>query len=149
MGTYIGPPVFNSGEGGDTTPPSRCLTRYGRETSNGYPALGTCTSLRYHFYNSTCPHRCINESLLVLNQLGNYYGRYTNCWQLVHWVYWLKGRCCSSLNVVEKADRRITEVKSCALGPVIVMTTVETRVYWRRGRQVFAIWVSERERCQS
>ena len=70
--------MFNSGAGGDTIPPSRCLTRYGRVTSKGYPALGTCTSLQYHFYNATCPHRCIHESLLVLYQLGNYYGRY-NC----------------------------------------------------------------------
>ena len=77
MGTYIGPPVFNSGAGGDTIPPSRCLTRYGRVTSKGYPALGTCTTLQYHFYNATCPHRCIHESLLVLYQLSNYYGRYS------------------------------------------------------------------------
>ena len=52
--------------------------RYERVTSKGYPALGTCTTLQYHFYNATCPHRCIHESLLVLYQLGNYYGRYTN-----------------------------------------------------------------------
>ena len=25
---------------------------------------------------ATCPHRCIHESLLILYQLGNYYGRY-------------------------------------------------------------------------
>ena len=68
--------MFNSSAGGDTVPPSRCLTRYGRVTSKGYPALGTCTSLRYHFYNATCPHRCIHESLSLLYQLGNYYGRY-------------------------------------------------------------------------
>ena len=39
--TYIGPPMFNSGAGGDTIPPSRCLTRYGRVTSEGYPTPGT------------------------------------------------------------------------------------------------------------
>ena len=76
MGTYIGPSVFNSSVGGDTIPPSQCLTRYGRVTSKGYPALGTCTTLQYHFYNATCPHKCIHESLLVLYQLSNYYGRY-------------------------------------------------------------------------
>ena len=69
--------MFNSGAGGDTIPPSPCLTRYGRVTSEGYPTLGTCTTLQCHFYNATCPHRCIHESLLVLYQLGNYYGRYT------------------------------------------------------------------------
>ena len=42
----------------------------------GCPALGTCTTLQYHFYNATYPYRCIHESLLVLYQLGNYYGRY-------------------------------------------------------------------------
>ena len=77
MGTYIGPPVFNSGAGGVTIPPTRCLTCYGRVTFKGYPALGTCAKLQYHFYNATCPYRCIHESLLVLYQLGNYYGRYT------------------------------------------------------------------------
>ena len=77
MGTYIGPPVFNSGAGGDTIPPSRCLTCYGRVTSKGYPAVGTYTTVQYHFYNATCPHRCIHESLLAFYQLGNYYGRYT------------------------------------------------------------------------
>ena len=69
--------MFNSGAGGDTIPPSRCLTCYGRVTSKGYPALGTCTTLQYHFYNATCPPRCIHESLLAFYQLGNYYGRYT------------------------------------------------------------------------
>ena len=29
-----------------------------------------------YFYNATYPHRYIHESLLVLYQLGNYYGRY-------------------------------------------------------------------------
>ena len=78
-GPHIGPPVFNPGAGGDTIPPSQCLTRYGRVTSKGYPTLSTCPTLQYHFYNATCPHRCIHGSLLVLYQLGNYYGRYTAC----------------------------------------------------------------------
>ena len=69
--------MFNSGVGGNTIPPSRCLTRYGSVTSEGYPALGRCTMLQYHFYNATCPHRCIHESLLAFYQLGNYYGRYS------------------------------------------------------------------------
>ena len=69
--------MFNPGAGGDTIPPSRCLTCYGRVTAKGYPALGTCTTLQYRFYNATCPHRCIHESLLAFYQLGNYYGRYT------------------------------------------------------------------------
>ena len=69
--------MFNSGAGGVTIPPSRCLTSYGRVTSKGYPALGTCATLQYHFYDATCPYRCIHESLLVLYQLGNYYGRYS------------------------------------------------------------------------
>ena len=77
MGTYIDPPVFNSGAGGDTIPPSRHLSCYRRVTSKGYPTLGTYTTLGYHFYYATCPHRCIHESLLVLYQLGNCYGRYT------------------------------------------------------------------------
>ena len=58
-------------------PFSRHLTCYRRVTSKGYPTPGTCTTLQYHFYYATCPYRCIHESLLVLYQLGNYYGRYT------------------------------------------------------------------------
>ena len=83
MGTYIGPPVFNSGARGDTFPLNQHLSCYRRVTSKGYPTLDTYTTLQYHFYYATCPHRCIHESLLVLCQLGNYYGRYT---VLVHLI---------------------------------------------------------------
>ena len=57
-------------------PFSRHLTCYWRVTSTGYPTLSTCTTIQYHFYYVTCPYRCIYESLLVLYQLCNYYGRY-------------------------------------------------------------------------
>ena len=76
VGTYIGPLVFNSGAGRDTILLSRHLGCYRRVTYKGYPTLGTCTTLQYHFYYATCPHRCIHESLLALYQLGNYKGRY-------------------------------------------------------------------------
>ena len=78
MGTYIGPPCSTPVREGVLFPHSRHLSCYRRVTSKGYLTLGTCTTLPYHFYNATCPHRCIHESLLVLYQLGNYYGRYNN-----------------------------------------------------------------------
>ena len=76
VGTFIGPLVSNSGAEGDTIPLGRHLGSCRRVTSKGYPTLGTCTTLQYHFYNATCLYRCIHESLLVLYQLGNYYGHY-------------------------------------------------------------------------
>ena len=76
MGTYIGPPCSTPVWEGVLFPHSRHLSCYRRVTSKGYPTLGTCTILQYHFYNATCSHRCIHESLLVLYQLCNYYGRY-------------------------------------------------------------------------
>ena len=83
MGTYIGPLCSTPVREGILFPHTRQLSCYRRVTSKGYPTLGTCAPLQYHFYNATCPHRCIHESLLVLYQLGNYYGRYryltSNC----------------------------------------------------------------------
>ena len=75
--SHNGPPGSPPVQEGILFPPSRHLSCYRRVTSKGYPTSGTCTTLQYHFYNATCPHRCIHESLLVLYQLGNYYGRYT------------------------------------------------------------------------
>ena len=69
--------MSNLGTGGGTITLGQHLGCYRRLTSKGYPTLGTCTTLQYHFYYATCPYRCIHESLLVLYQLGNYYGRYT------------------------------------------------------------------------
>src|SRR3977135_641420 len=48
-----------------------------------------------------------------------------NWWQLWHWDLGPKRRRRSRRNVEEKAERRGRAARSCAFGPVMVMTTVD------------------------
>ena len=68
--------MSNPSAGGGTITLGQHLGGHRRVTSKGYPTLGICTTSQYYFYYATCPYTCIHESLLILYQLGNYYGRY-------------------------------------------------------------------------